>query len=138
MLRGFVGCCQIGFMRLQDNKNDLVTKHSHDAFIITMYMMNIFVVCFLQKSCRCLHKFVHLVVPKKIFSAGNISFWTDSSSFEWFVCHLFLGWSVHRPSVWLLSVIHRTCSTWNSFVHSAHAFVFLIGTMFLQVQGWIP
>ena len=50
------------FMRLTDNKNELVAKHSYHAFIMYMCMMINFVVCFLRVSCS------KLIQPVEVYT----------------------------------------------------------------------
>ena len=105
------------------------TNHSYHAFIMQMCMMKIFLVCFLHVSCSRLIQPVEVYINwymmwyQKICSAGNISLLTDASFFERSVHCLLFGWSGHHSSVWSLSIIHRTRSKCNLFVHSVHAFV---------------
>ena len=113
VLWGCVGCCQIGFMILNDYENDLVIKHSYCAFIMYVCKMNIFVVCILQVfRCRLIQpvemytNWYMMWYLKKICSARNISSSADASFSN--------GLSIlHFWSVWPFSIIQRICSTWN-------------------------
>ena len=94
-----------------------------------MCMMNIFVVCFLHASCSRLIQTVEVYINwymmwylkcrKHIFFNWCIIFLTVSQS-------SIFGRSVHHPLVWPSSVIHRTCSMWNLFVHSVCTLIFTI------------
>ena len=95
MLWGCVGCCQIGFMRLIDYKNDLVTKHSYHIFIMQICMMNIFVACFIHTSCS------RLIQPVEVYTKWYMMWCLKKDMFckeHIFLNDLsFLKWSVRRP-----------------------------------------